>query len=154
MARANYGNWRKYDGLRAPDNSFAQMNAKAWLNFPPIGKRLFGDNRAAACQARTMALDRILLSDFRNHRATALDGAGKFNLLVGDNGAGKTNVLEALSLFAPGRGLRRANLAEIPASAGSGGLALHSAESVDCTPAIPPHADPNAHCFIDGSDGE
>ena len=47
-----------------------------------------------------MALDRITLADFRNHRATRLDGAAQFNLLVGENGAGKTNVLEALSLLA------------------------------------------------------
>ncbi|RIV88474.1 DNA replication and repair protein RecF, partial [Aurantiacibacter xanthus] len=54
-----------------------------------------------------MALDRILLTAFRNHAATRLDGARAINLLVGENGAGKTNVLEAISLFAPGRGLRR-----------------------------------------------
>ena len=55
-----------------------------------------------------MGLDRITLSRFRNHRETRLDGTARFNLLVGENGAGKTNVLEALSLLAPGRGLRRA----------------------------------------------
>ncbi|MBA3054874.1 MAG: AAA family ATPase, partial [Sphingomonadales bacterium] len=66
-----------------------------------------------------MALDRIHLASFRNHRETALDGTARFNLLVGDNGAGKTNVLEALSLFAPGRGLRRAQLADIPARTGA-----------------------------------
>lgn len=71
-----------------------------------------------------MALDRILLADFRNHRATALDGTAQFNLLVGENGAGKTNVLEAISLFAPGRGLRRAALADIPAQDGSGAFAV------------------------------
>ncbi len=58
-------------------------------------------------------LDRIQLENFRNHPATVLDGAGRFNLLVGDNGAGKTNVLEAISLLAPGRGLRRAALIEM-----------------------------------------
>ncbi|WP_066553709.1 DNA replication/repair protein RecF [Croceicoccus bisphenolivorans] len=58
-------------------------------------------------------LDRIRLSDFRNHAATRLEGTGRFNLLIGANGAGKTNVLEALSLFAPGRGLRRAQLSDI-----------------------------------------
>ena len=58
-------------------------------------------------------LDRIQLEDFRNHPATVLDGAGRFNLLIGDNGAGKTNVLEAISLFAPGRGLRRAALGDM-----------------------------------------
>lgn len=61
-----------------------------------------------------MALDRITLSHFRNHSESRLDGTGHFNLLIGENGAGKTNVLEALSLFAPGRGLRRAALVDIP----------------------------------------
>ena len=58
-------------------------------------------------------LDRISLTRFRNHEATELSGTARFNLLVGDNGAGKTNVLEALSLLAPGRGLRRAALADM-----------------------------------------
>jgi len=71
-----------------------------------------------------MALDRILLTQFRNHRETALDGTARFNLLVGENGAGKTNVLEALSLFAPGRGLRRAQLADMAAQHGPGGFAV------------------------------
>ena len=62
-----------------------------------------------------MALDRITLQPFRNHRATSLTETGAFNVLTGPNGAGKTNVLEALSLFAPGRGLRRAALPEMAA---------------------------------------
>lgn len=65
-----------------------------------------------------MALDRITLSHFRNHSESRLDGTGHFNLLIGENGAGKTNVLEALSLFAPGRGLRRAALVDIPQKQG------------------------------------
>lgn len=60
-----------------------------------------------------MALDRIVLSSFRNHRQTELHGTAKLNLLWGENGAGKTNILEALSLLAPGRGLRRAPLSEL-----------------------------------------
>ena len=76
-----------------------------------------------------MALDRITLTRFRNHAASRLDGSARINLLVGENGAGKTNVLEALSLLAPGRGLRRAGLAEM-AEGGSGGFAV-SAE-LDC----------------------
>jgi DNA replication and repair protein RecF len=71
-----------------------------------------------------MALERITLTDFRNHRHTRIEGTGQFNLLVGENGAGKTNVLEALSLLAPGRGLRRAALADMPASEGPGGFAI------------------------------
>lgn len=60
-----------------------------------------------------MALSKISLENFRNHAATTLADTAHFNLLVGDNGAGKTNLLEALSLLGPGRGLRRANLGEI-----------------------------------------
>lgn len=71
-----------------------------------------------------MTLDRISLSRFRNHSATSLDGTAQFNLLVGDNGAGKTNVLEALSLFAPGRGLRRARMDAIAGAGGDGGFAV------------------------------
>ncbi len=71
-----------------------------------------------------MALNRILLSRFRNHRDTAIEGAARFNLLVGENGAGKTNVLEAISLLAPGRGLRRAALPEMAARDGDGGFAI------------------------------
>ena len=71
-----------------------------------------------------MALDRILLANFRNHRETALGGTARFNLLTGENGAGKTNVLEAISLLAPGRGLRRAQLASMPLQSGPGGFAI------------------------------
>jgi DNA replication and repair protein RecF len=71
-----------------------------------------------------MALDRITLSSFRNHGSSRLEGSAKLNLLVGENGAGKTNVLEAISLFAPGRGLRRATLPEMAGSEGGGGFAV------------------------------
>lgn len=66
-----------------------------------------------------MALDRITLSTFRNHADSRLADTQRFNLLVGENGAGKTNMLEAISLFAPGRGLRRAVLADMAASGGA-----------------------------------
>lgn len=77
-----------------------------------------------------MALDKIRLTDFRNHHASDLAGTARFNLLVGENGAGKTNVLEAISLLAPGRGLRRAQLADLPAKGGDGGFVV-SAELGD-----------------------
>ena len=71
-----------------------------------------------------MALDRIVLSSFRNHRDTQLGGTAKLNLLVGENGAGKTNILEAISLFAPGRGMRRAGLSDMAGQDGDGGFAV------------------------------
>jgi DNA replication and repair protein RecF len=77
-----------------------------------------------------MALDRITLGHFRNHAANRLDGTAHLNLLVGENGAGKTNVLEALSLLAPGRGLRRAPLNEMAGSGGPGAFAISAV--LDC----------------------
>lgn len=71
-----------------------------------------------------MALDLISLSDFRNHARSELSGTARFNLLTGENGAGKTNVLEALSLLAPGRGLRRAQLSDMARGDGAGGFAI------------------------------
>ncbi len=83
-----------------------------------------------------MALDRITLVRFRNHAETRLDGTRRFNLLIGENGAGKTNVLEAMSLFAPGRGLRRAALPDMAGDDGPGGFAIGASLS-DGTDAEP-----------------
>ncbi|TCD06353.1 DNA replication/repair protein RecF [Erythrobacteraceae bacterium CFH 75059] len=70
-----------------------------------------------------MAIRSVSLRTFRNHRDTVLDKSGHINLLLGRNGAGKTNILEALSLLAPGRGLRRAAPADLPL-AGAGDFAV------------------------------
>ena len=80
--------------------------------------------RSETADSRAPMLDRILLTNFRNHRQTAIEGTAHFNLLAGENGAGKTNVLEALSMLAPGRGLRRAALADMAAQGGGGGFAI------------------------------
>lgn len=69
-------------------------------------------------------LDRITLSHFRNHAETTLNDTARFNLLVGENGSGKTNVLEALSLLAPGRGLRRASLTDMARADRLGGFSI------------------------------
>ena len=53
-------------------------------------------------------ISRLRLSAFRNYAAEALDLDGRHLVLTGPNGTGKTNLLEAVSLLAPGRGLRRA----------------------------------------------
>jgi DNA replication and repair protein RecF len=67
---------------------------------------------------------RLMLRDFRSYSALDLRIGGRLVLLCGENGAGKTNLLEALSLLAPGRGLRRAELAECARREGAGGFAL------------------------------
>jgi DNA replication and repair protein RecF len=67
---------------------------------------------------------RLALTDFRNHADALLEPGPGFVLLSGDNGAGKTNVIEAVSLLAPGRGLRGAALSEMARSDGPGGFAV------------------------------
>ncbi|SHF70980.1 DNA replication and repair protein RecF [Kaistia soli DSM 19436] len=67
---------------------------------------------------------RIILSDFRSYTSLDLPVAGRLVALTGENGAGKTNLIEALSLFTAGRGLRRADLAEMARAGGDGGFAV------------------------------
>jgi len=55
-----------------------------------------------------LAILSLQLSHFRSHQAARLVFDGRPVALVGANGAGKTNILEAVSLLSPGRGLRRA----------------------------------------------
>lgn len=54
-------------------------------------------------------LTSLTLSHFRSHKVGRLALDGRPVALYGANGAGKTNVLEAVSLFSPGRGLRRSS---------------------------------------------
>ena len=55
---------------------------------------------------------RLILQDFRSYPALDVRFDADLVAFTGENGAGKTNLLEALSLFSPGRGLRRAELSE------------------------------------------
>ena len=66
----------------------------------------------------TAAIRRLDLTDFRNYRALRLEVGPAPVVLTGANGAGKTNLLEALSFLAPGRGLRRAALSEVARTSG------------------------------------
>jgi DNA replication and repair protein RecF len=74
--------------------------------------------------SRTPRIRRVALADFRSYPALDLRASARMVALAGDNGAGKTNLLEALSLFTPGRGLRRADLGEMAREGGSGGFAV------------------------------
>jgi DNA replication and repair protein RecF len=58
-------------------------------------------------------LSRLKLSDFRNYAGLSLQLDARHVVLTGDNGAGKTNLMEAVSLLSPGRGLRRAAYADV-----------------------------------------
>ncbi len=67
---------------------------------------------------------RLTLSNFRSYHAANVAVGGDLVVLVGANGAGKTNLLEAISLFSPGRGLRRADTSELAFNEGDGSWAI------------------------------
>ena len=71
-----------------------------------------------------MPVTRLALTDFRSYGSAAIAPGPGFVLLSGDNGAGKTNLLEAVSLLAPGRGLRGATLGEMARIGGAGGFSV------------------------------
>jgi DNA replication and repair protein RecF len=71
------------------------------------------DGIGAADHVRQLAVTRLVLTDFRCYRQARLTIDARPVVLTGANGAGKTNLLEAISFLAPGRGLRRARLGEI-----------------------------------------
>jgi DNA replication and repair protein RecF len=84
------------------------------MTFPPASD-------PSSCASR---IRRVVLADFRSYPALDLRVSSAMVALAGDNGAGKTNLLEALSLFTPGRGLRRADLSEMAREGGGGGFAV------------------------------
>ncbi len=70
------------------------------------------------------AVARLVLANFRSYAALDLALAPGLVVLTGENGAGKTNLIEAISLLCPGRGLRRAELAECARAGGPGTFAI------------------------------
>ena len=75
----------------------------------------------------TVYLTRLKLTDFRNYIQLSLDLDGRHVVLTGENGAGKTNLLEAVSFLSPGRGLRRAAYGDVARLRGDGGFAVFAA---------------------------
>ncbi|TAJ88894.1 DNA replication/repair protein RecF [Reyranella sp.] len=78
-----------------------------------INALAYSSDAVSGAAPALLAVRQLRLSDFRNYRQLRLDCGLEPVVLVGANGAGKTNLLEALSFLAPGRGLRRARLDEV-----------------------------------------
>lgn len=74
--------------------------------------------------AGSIWVERLALTNFRNYRSVRLEVGPGPVVLFGSNGAGKTNLLEAVSLLSPGRGLRRAAFADLAGHQGGADWAV------------------------------
>ncbi len=79
---------------------------------------MLGSREAIALDRRapegaTTAVRRLMITCLRSYERLDLDVDERSVVLTGANGAGKTNILEALSMLAPGRGLRGAGLRDL-----------------------------------------
>jgi DNA replication and repair protein RecF len=70
------------------------------------------------------SISRLKLTDFRNYAAASLALDSRHVVLTGGNGAGKTNLMEAISFLSPGRGFRRAVLTDVTRVGADGGFAI------------------------------
>jgi DNA replication and repair protein RecF len=82
-------------------------------------KAVAGDSAETRLYIRSLKL-----TDFRNYAWAELSLDCRPVVLIGDNGAGKTNLLEAVSLLGPGNGLRARPYAELCRKEGAGGFAV------------------------------
>ena len=70
-------------------------------------------NKTQSEDTSRTAVSRLTLTQFRNHQSFAEVIDHQSVLITGRNGSGKTNILEALSLLSPGRGMRGARLEQL-----------------------------------------
>ena len=59
-------------------------------------------------------LETLSLINFRNHSSLNLKIPKSSLLIYGENGCGKTNILEAISLLTQGKGLRKSKIEDYP----------------------------------------
>ena len=78
-----------------------------------------------------MTVARLMLTDFRSYASATIAAGPGFVVLTGENGAGKTNILEAISMLGPGRGLRGAALGEMARENGGGGFSVAAELAAD-----------------------
>ncbi len=82
------------------------------------------DETAPDAARKRARIKRLTITNFRSYARVEIDFDGRPAAISGANGAGKTNILEAISLIGPGRGVRSARLDELPRIEGDGGWAV------------------------------
>ncbi|WP_406238281.1 DNA replication/repair protein RecF [Acetobacter orientalis] len=92
-----------------------------------------------------LRLCKLTLTQFRNYQRLVWEPEGALVVLTGENGSGKTNLLEAVSLLTAGRGLRRAPLTQLGHhNATEWGIAARlelTHEIIDLATGVAPHND-------------
>ena len=101
-----------------------------------------------------LRLARLTLTQFRNYPALTWRPAARIAVITGPNGSGKTNLLEAVSLLQPGRGLRNARVADLarqgPDAPGAWGVAarvLRDEAETDIGTGTPPDGPADRRVF-------
>ena len=98
-------------------------------------------------------LSRLALTEFRNYPALTWQPNARLHVITGPNGSGKTNLLEAVSLLVPGRGLRNAKLGDLPRQGSSGrwGAAAQFTDGLAIGTGAPPDGPADRRVFrLDG----
>lgn len=90
------------------------MSAFSTISIPSSAPESLFNEQGNAHASGICALSRLSIQNFRSHERVKIEGIGRGTvILTGSNGAGKTNLLESVSMLAPGRGLRHARLQDI-----------------------------------------
>lgn len=88
------------------------------------GEVASSEPKAGSAAPGHLFVEELKLTDFRNYASARLALGPEPVVLVGDNGSGKTNLLEAVSLLGPGHGLRGRPYGELCRKDGAGGFAV------------------------------
>jgi DNA replication and repair protein RecF len=98
--------------------------------------------------ANALWVERLALTNFRSYAAATVATDAGPQVIVGANGSGKTNLLEALSLLSPGQGLRRVPFGDLARAQGDGSFAVSArahtlAGAADIGTGLPPTPNPS-----------
>ncbi|MFQ6778038.1 MAG: DNA replication/repair protein RecF [Alphaproteobacteria bacterium] len=97
-------------------------------------------------------INKLTLTDFRNHKISRIDTRGANNIIIiGENGAGKTAILEAVSMLSGDRGMRGSDMNEIARFGGCGGFSAYADLDDETSVCIYYNSgDSNRHARLDG----
>ena len=82
---------------------------------------------SSAVMTHKVSLSRLTLTDFRNYAGLSVRLDDRHVVLTGQNGSGKTNLMEAVSFLSPGRGLRRAAYQDVVRNGAEAGFSVFAA---------------------------